>query len=161
MTSLFLLTILLSGTPRPSSSAKPAEAASSRIFAAEAPAGEQTPEAVQQRRRDFVRLVKMGLFERFDEARQEAVFKRSDPPRSVHDPGPLEDEAIASAAREALAADYAKLGLKPRLTCTAGKLSLGNLPDDPAKAAAVIDTILTLDGVQTVAAALPPPLRMP
>ena len=131
-------------------------------FTAAAPAdGGTTVEAVQQRRNQFVGLVKKGLFERFDDSKQEAVFKRNDPSPSVHEPGPLEDEAIASAARATLAAVYAKLGLKPRLTCTSGKLSITNLPDDPVMAASVIDAILGLDGVQIIGAALPPSLRMP
>ena len=132
------------------------------VFTADAPAGsELTPEAVQQRRSQFVGLVRMGLFERFDDARQEVIFKRNDPTHSVHEPGPLEDEAIASAARESLATLYARLKLKPRLSCTSGKLAIGNLPDDPIMAATVIDTVLALDGVQTVSATLPPSLRTP
>ena len=74
----------------------------------------------------------------------------------------MEDEAIASAAREALAVEYAKLGLKVRVTCASGKaVPSASLPDDPAAAAAAIDTVLALDGVQTVTATLPLNLRMP
>ena len=173
MTFLLLLASVLSGlpgspsglaapAPEPAKKWVPAGWTASPVFTAQAPAGTgTTPEAVQQRRSQFVGFIKRGLFERFDDSRQEVIFKRNDPSHSVHEPGPLEDEAIASAAREALAADYAKLGLKARLTCTSGKLSIGSLPDDPAAAAAIIDTVLALDGVQTVAATLPPSLRMP
>ena len=168
---LLFLTNVLSGLQEPTSQRAnpvlpqvPATAGSkaSSVFTADAPADHgATAEAVQQRRNQFVGLVRKGLFERFDDAKQEAVFKRNDPSHSVHEPGPLEDEAIASAARATLAALYAKLGLKPRLTCTSGKLSIDNLPDDPVTAASVFDAVLGLDGVQTVGAALPPSLRMP
>ena len=170
---LLLLTNVLSGLLEPTSHAAntilprgqvPAATGSKAtlVFTAEAPADHGTTvEAVQQRRNQFVGLVKKGLFERFDDAKQEAVFKRNDPSHSVHEPGPLEDEAIASAARATLAEVYARLGLKPRLTCTSGKLSIDHLPDDPVVAASVVDALLGLDGVQTVGAALPPSLRMP
>ncbi len=170
---LLLLTKVLPGLLEPTSHATipimqrgqvPGTAGSKAAlaFTADAPAdNEAAAEAVQQRRNQFVGLVKKGLFERFDDAKQEAVFKRNDPSHSVHEPGPLEDEAIASAARAALVAVYAKIGLKPRLTCTSGKLSIDNLPDDPAVAASVVDAVLGLDGVQTVAATLPSSLRMP
>ena len=160
MIFLFLLTNALLGLPGPAPTAPGVNA--SAVFTADAPAGNETAlEAVQQRRNRFVGLVKRGLFERFDDAKQEAIFKRNDPSHSVHEPGPLEDEAIASTARETLAAAYAKLGLKPRITCASGKLSITILPDDPATAASVIDAVLGLDGVQIITAALPPSLRMP
>ena len=141
MTSFLLLANLLFGLREPSSVAADAlprpgagpaccDAAMKagwivpHPFTADAPAAvEMTPEAVRQRRNRFVSLVKMGTFDRFDDARQEAIFKRNDPARPVREPGPLEDEAIASATREALAAEYGKLGLKPRLTCAAGNSS--------------------------------------
>ena len=158
MTFLLLLANVFFGLPASPSG----RVQTTPAFTAQAPAGSgTTQEAVQQRRSRFVGLVKMGLFERFDDSRREVIFKRNDPSRSVHEPGPLEDEAIASAAREALAAEYAKRGLKVRVTCTAGRLSIASLPDDPAAAASVIDTVLALDGVQTVTATLPLNLRMP
>ena len=169
MTFLLLLANLLFGVRTPALPERPrrdaattAACAAQPVFTADAPGGsEATSDALQQRRSQFIELVKTGVFERFDDSRQLVLFKRNDPSRAAHEPGPLEDEAIASAARDSLAPVYAKLKLRLRVSCKSGKLSIGSLPDDPAAAASVMDMILVLDGVQTVAAALPVSLRLP
>jgi hypothetical protein len=164
MMYFLLLATLLAVTPLAvfAGGATPPEATPGGVHALPADAGiDTTPDDVQRRRTEFVKLIKLGLLERFDDARQEVVFKRGEPPRSSHVPGPLEDEAIASAVRETLGREYGKLGFKPIVTCAAGKISLANLPKDTTAAASVIDTLLGLDGVERVAAVLPPSLRMP
>ena len=132
-------------------------------FTSEAASRQRTDTTAQirQTREQFVKLVKLGRLERFDDAKHLVLFKRNGQEGAAHDPGPLEDEATAAAARNALAPEYAKGRLKLKLTCSAGNVTINELPDDGAQAAVALNHVLALDGVRTISASLPPSLCLP
>lgn len=111
-------------------------------------------------RATFVGMVKDGRFVAFDEARGTVTFRPIKTADTPHEPGPMEDEVMASAVRAAAAEDTALRGLKVAVECRAGSVKVNAGSSATAgQTAELIQLALNEEGVRQVNANLPKGLR--
>lgn len=108
----------------------------------------------------FVQAVKEGTLVGFDEATGSVTFRPTKPGDLSHEPGPMEDEVIASAVRAGAVADQSLRGVKVKVECQGGTLRIAEGNADAVQLAALIQLALGVDGVRSVCAELPHGLRM-
>lgn len=109
----------------------------------------------------LVSMMKEGQLVAFDEALGTVTFRPLKPADTPHEPGPMEDEVIASALRAAAAGDAGLRGLKVTAECQAGALRVNAGPAATlAQTAGLITLALNEAGVRQVSATLPKSLKM-
>lgn len=112
-------------------------------------------------RENFVGLIKQGTLVGFDEALGVVTFRPLKPPDTLHQPGLMEDEVIASALRAAVVGNGLLRGLKVKVECQAGALQVSAGASATAlQTAELIQLALNEDGVRQVRAGLPTSLKM-
>lgn len=117
--------------------------------------------SVSDSRATFISMVKGGQLVGFDEALGTVTFRPLKPEDTPHEPGPMEDEAMASVLRAATAESNELHGLKVSVECRAGCLTVNaGTSASVAQTAELIKLALQDSGMRQVSASLPKSLKM-